>query len=158
MSKEQEVSELCQPVIESLGLELVGVQYHHNSVNPILRIYLDKAGGISMDDIVLATEQLNPLLDVSDPIGSFYTLEVSSPGLDRPLFSLADFEKFLGAPVKVQLRTPVEKRRRFEGLISAVDRASGQIQLTWRDGKEDRQVSFAYDQVEKARLVPVFAD
>lgn len=154
MSKEEEIAHLCAPVVQGLGLELVGVEYHQNSVNPILRIYLDRAGGITMEQIVQATEQLNPLLDVADPIGGFYTLEVSSPGLDRPLFSAADFAKFQGQLVKLQLKTPLERRRKFQGLIQQVQ--GEEIQLLCQIGKEQQLISFNYDNVDRARLVPVF--
>ena len=91
MSREERVTELLKPVVESMGFEWVGVEYHHNSVNAILRIYVDRPeGGIDMEGVVEVTEAVNPILDVEDPINAPYTLEVSSPGLDRPLFSFAD--------------------------------------------------------------------
>jgi len=92
MSREERVTELLKPVVESMGFEWVGVEYHHNSVNAILRIYVDRPeGGIDMEGVVEVTEAVNPILDVEDPINAPYTLEVSSPGLDRPLFSFTDF-------------------------------------------------------------------
>lgn len=156
MSKEAEITDLCRPFVESMGLEWVGVEYRHHSRDALLRIYLDKEGGISMDDIVAATEELNPFLDAHDPIGGMYTLEVSSPGLDRPLFALRDFERFIGHRAKINLRVAMERRRRFEGVITAVEGEN--IHLTIEEGKEQRMQILPYSNIDKARLVPIFED
>ena len=135
MSREQVIEELCRPVVEGMGFEWVGVEYHHNSQNAILRIYVDRPeGGIAMDDVVAVTEQINPLLDVEDPISGMYTLEVSSPGLDRPLFTPAHYEKFVGREAKVTLKRALDRRRRFEGEILRVEGEN--VVLNIREGKE----------------------
>lgn len=155
MSREQVIEELCRPVVEGMGFEWVGVEYHHNSQNAILRIYVDRPeGGIAMDDVVAVTEQINPLLDVEDPISGMYTLEVSSPGLDRPLFTPAHYEKFVGREAKVTLKRALDRRRRFEGEILRVEGEN--VVLNIREGKEWREVAVAFDNIDKARLVPVF--
>ncbi|MDO4777143.1 MAG: ribosome maturation factor RimP [Cardiobacteriaceae bacterium] len=155
MSREEVVEALCRPVVEGMGFEWVGVEYHHNSQNAILRIYVDRPeGGIAMDDVVAVTEQINPLLDVEDPISGMYTLEVSSPGLDRPLFTLAHYEKFIGREAKVTLKRALDRRRRFEGEIVKVE--DGNVILNIRDGKEWREVAVEFANIDKARLVPVF--
>lgn len=156
MSREEEVTELLKPVVESMGYEWVGVQYHHNSVNAILRIYIDKPeGGIDMDGIVAVTEQINPILDAEDPISTAYTLEVSSPGIDRPLFSIKDFARFAGEQVKIHLRTPINKRRRLTGTIQSADIKTHKILLI-QDAKQDEIIEIDYADVEKARLNPDF--
>ncbi|MDO4435143.1 MAG: ribosome maturation factor RimP [Cardiobacteriaceae bacterium] len=157
MTKEEQVSDICRPVIEGMGLEWVGVEYHHGR-HATLRIYLDKEGGIAMDDVVAATEQLNPLLDVHDPIGGMYTLEVSSPGLDRPLFTLEHYKRFVGSLVKINVRVAVNKRRRFEGTLIAVDEETQKISIEFQVGKEKLVEHLALDNIEKGRLVPVFED
>ena len=157
MSHEERVTELLKPVVESMGFEWVGVEYHHNSVNSVLRIYVDRPeGSIDMEDVVAVTEAVNPILDVEDPISTSYTLEVSSPGLDRPLFAFADFARFTGQTVKLNLHTPLDKRRRFEGVITATDAATQRIILQMQNGKETEEVEIDFAHVDKARLVPVF--
>jgi len=157
MSREEKVTELLKPVVESMGFAWVGVEYHHNSVNSILRIYADRPEcGIDMDGVVAVTEAVNPILDVEDPINAPYTLEVSSPGLDRPLFAFADFVRFTGQTVKLNLHTPLGKRRRFEGVIAATDEAAQRITLQIPNGKETETVEIDFANVDKARLVPVF--
>lgn len=159
MSREERVAELCRPLVESMGYEWVGVKYHHNTRNAILRIYVDKPeGGIGIDDIVEVTEQINPLLDVEDPISAEYTLEVSSPGLDRPLFELAHFAQFVGAQVKLTTRRAVAGQRKFTGVIEAVDATAQQISLRLPEAKAQPVVMLDYDNIDKARLVPVFED
>lgn len=155
MTREEVVENLCRPVVEGMGFEWVGVEYHHNSQNAILRIYVDRPeGGIAMDDVVAVTEQINPLLDVEDPISGMYTLEVSSPGLDRPLFVPAHYEKFIGREAKVTLKRALDRRRRFEGEIVKVEGDS--VILKIREGKAWREVALAFANIDKARLVPVF--
>lgn len=155
MSREQVVEDICRPVVEGMGFEWVGVEYHHNSQNAILRIYVDRPeGGIAMDEVVAVTEQINPLLDVEDPIGGMYTLEVSSPGLDRPLFTLEQYARFVGREAKVTLKRALDRRRRFEGEIVAA--ADGQVTLKIAEGKEWREVVLEFANIDKARLVPVF--
>ena len=109
-----------------------------------------------MDGVVAVTEAVNPILDVEDPINAPYTLEVSSPGLDRPLFAFADFVRFTGQTVKLNLHTPLGKRRRFEGVIAATDEAVQRITLQIPNGKETETVEIDFANVDKARLVPVF--
>ena len=157
LSREERVTELLQPVVESMGFEWVGVEYHHNSVNAILRIYVDKPeGGIDMDGVVAVTEVVNPILDVEDPINAPYTLEVSSPGLDRPLFSFADFVRFTGATAKVHLHAPIGKRRRFEWVIESTDEATQRITFAVQQGRAVEALEVDYANVDKARLVPDF--
>lgn len=151
MRKNDQLTELLLPAVTSLGYELVGVEYHPNSVNALLRVYIDKAGGINLDDCVAVNEQVSGVLDVEDPIASKYTLEISSPGLDRPLFSLADFEKFVGQHVKLRLSRPIGKQRNFKGSIVAVN--DNMIVIEEKTGV---QTEMDYSHIEVARLMPVF--
>lgn len=151
MKKNEKLAELLAPSIEALGYELVGVEYHPNSVNALLRVYIDKDGGIELDDCVAVNEQVNGILDVEDPIAGKYTLEISSPGLDRPLFNLADFEKFIGSQAKIRVSRPIERQRNFKGTIVSV--ADHVITVEEADGK---QTDLDFNFVEVARLIPTF--
>ena len=90
------LTELIEPVIKAMGYHLWGIEYLGQGKHSVLRVYLDKAGGVNIEDCALASRQISSLLDVEDPIKSEYTLEVSSPGLDRMLFSLEQFQEYAG--------------------------------------------------------------
>lgn len=159
MSREELVTELCKPTVESMGYEWWGVEYHHNSRNAILRIYVDNFDdGISMEDIVAVTEQINPLLDVEDPIKTMYTLEVSSPGVDRPLFTLDQYGRFVDETVKLNVHQPVNGQRKFTGQIAKVDTDAQTVELLFTHSKEQQSVVLEFANIDKARLVPVFED
>jgi len=114
------VHELVEPAINSLGYELLGIEYHAQGKHSLLRVYIDNDAGITADDCARVSHQVSGLLDVEDIIRGDYNLEVSSPGLDRPLFTLAHFERFVGEMATVYLVVPIEGRRKFSGIIQAV--------------------------------------
>ncbi|PIE45227.1 MAG: ribosome maturation factor RimP [Gammaproteobacteria bacterium] len=151
MKKNELLTELLHPAVKSIGYELVGVEYHPNSVNALVRVYIDKDGGVDLDDCIAVNEQVSGILDVEDPIPGKYTLEISSPGLDRPLFSIADFEKFLGSQVKIRLSRPIERQRNVKGDIVAVN--GSLIRIKEQNG---RQVELDFKMIEVARLIPTF--
>lgn len=151
MRKNEAIEEILRPAVEALGYELVGIEYHPNSVNALLRVFIDKEGGVNLDDCVAVNEQVGALLDVDDPIPGKYTLEISSPGLDRPLFKLADFSRFIGSEVKIRLTQPIERQRNFKGTIAAVD---GEIVKLATDN--DIVVEIDFKRIDVARIVPVF--
>ena len=101
---EMNLGALLGPTIEALGYELVGVEM--TGGGGTLRVYIDREEGISVDDCARASREVSAVLDVEDPIRGTYTLEVSSPGVDRPLFSEADFKRFVGSQVRLQMSTP----------------------------------------------------
>jgi len=112
------ISELLEPGIRSLGYELVGVEYQTGGKGGgLLRVYIDKDEGISADDCQKVSYQVSGVLDVEDPIAGHYTLEVSSPGLDRLLFKPEDFERFAGQLVKLRVIYPIEGQRKFKGRL-----------------------------------------
>lgn len=124
-----------EPVVTGLGYELVGVEYGGGRGNGRLRVYIDTADGVTLDDCAAVSEQLSLALDVDDPIPDAYVLEVSSPGLNRPLFARADFERFCGERVFVRLEQPLEGRRKFRGLLVRVDGEDALVEVdgaTWR--------------------------
>lgn len=142
---------IIEPVIASMGFELLGVEYVPGKKGSTLRLYIDSDKGITLDDCSAVSHQVSGLLDVEDPLTEQYTLEVSSPGLDRPLFKLAHYEAFLGQRVRLRLRVPQNNRRKYKGVIKAVD--ENDVTVVTDDGEEFR---LDFNNIEKANLVPEF--
>ena len=123
------IAQLLSPTVESLGLELLGVEYLPAPGGATLRLYIDRPGadasaegqGVGIEDCEAVSREVSAQLDVEDPISGNYTLEVSSPGVDRPLFTPAHFQRFLGEQAKVVLKLPQDGRRRLTGRIAAVE-------------------------------------
>ncbi len=147
---------MLQPLVEDLGYEFVGLEFSTNPKSRVLVLYIDKAAGIAVEDCELTSREVAALLDVEDPIPGHYVLEVSSPGLDRPLFSLRQFERFAGELVQISLFAPLDGRRKFKGRILGVRDETVTIE---QDGVE---VTLEHGNIAKARLVPdydsIFAD
>lgn len=144
------ISELISPTVEALELVLWGVEHIPSGKYSLLRIYIDRAdleAGIAIEDCEAVSRQVSALLDVEDPISGEYTLEVSSPGLDRPLFDAAQFAMFIGELANVKLRTALSGRRKFKGHIEQVDGETITLQV---DG-ESYQINHA--DVDKANIV-----
>ena len=140
-----------EDVVVDLGYEFVGLEFHPGRSSGLLRVYIDHSeNGVNVDDCAKVSRELGGLLDVEDPIPGHYTLEVSSPGLDRPLFRADHYARFQGAEIKLVLSQPVDGRRRFRGVIAAVE--GDQIHLSF----EGEELVFGVDEVESARLVPQF--
>lgn len=140
--------EMLQPLVEELGYEFVGLEYSANPKSSVLRIYIDKEAGIAVEDCETVSREVAALLDVEDPIRGHYNLEISSPGLDRPLFSLEHFVQFLGEEAKVTLFAPEDGRRKFKGVITAVEDGSVRLEA------EGQSFVASFDNIAKARLVP----
>ncbi|MEG6568273.1 ribosome maturation factor RimP [Thermoanaerobacterium thermosaccharolyticum] len=116
MSKIEELTRnLVAPAIEKNNFELVDVEYKKEGNNWYLRVYIDKNGGVTLDDCQIISEYLSEKLDEVDPIENSYILEVSSPGIDRPLKTQRDFDKFKGSLVEVSLYQPIDKKKKYEG-------------------------------------------
>ncbi|MEZ5543089.1 MAG: ribosome maturation factor RimP [Pseudomonadota bacterium] len=147
-----QIGALLEPAIRSMGYELVGVEYHGGGGKSggLLRVYIDSDDGITADDCQRVSYQVSGVLDVEDPIPGHYTLEVSSPGLDRLLFRPQDFTRFAGHEVRVRMRFPVAGQRKFKGRLLGLEDDTVLIE---QDGE---QVRLAYEQIEQARLVPEF--
>ena len=142
------LTRLLQPLGEDLGYEFVGLEHSSNPKMPVLVIYIDRPGGISVEDCERVSREVAAMLDVEDPIPGHYNLEVSSPGLDRPLFTLEQFERFQGEVAQLSLYAPVGGRRRFKGQILGT--SEGRVRLD-QDGEE---VELEMGNIAKARLVP----
>lgn len=112
---------MLEPVVTALGYEMLGIEYFRQKDGSMLRLYIDNDAGITIDDCTRVNHQVIGVLDVHDPIKEKYFLEISSPGLDRPLFTLAQFQRFMGEKVKMKLREKIEDRRKIKGVIKAVE-------------------------------------
>jgi ribosome maturation factor RimP len=142
------IEEIALRVTESEGIELVEVEVKGNDGNRLVRISIDKPEGVTHADCELVSQQVGTIFDVEDVVpGGHYTLEVSSPGIERKLLKARDFERFQGKKAKVWLRQPVEGKRYWEGTLSGM--AAGNVSLEVEPGKT---IGFAFDQVEKANL------
>ncbi|MBK1647904.1 ribosome maturation factor RimP [Rhabdochromatium marinum] len=146
-----QLSALVGAVVEPLGYELVGVEYLGGGQHAVLRVYIDHPDGITVDDCALVSHQLSGQFDLEDPIPGQYELEVSSPGLDRPLFTVEQLQRFQGQRARVRLAEKRAGRRNFEGVLGAV--VDDELHLELDDGEVE---SCPLALIERARLVPQF--
>ena len=142
---------MVQTVVAAEELELVHVEFLGNGRRPTLRIYIDKPGGVNLTDCQKVSQHVSLLLDVEDFIPYHYVLEVSSPGLERPLFKEHDFQRFKGREARVMTVEEVESRRKFTGFIQEF--GEGVLQLAC----DDRIYCIPFDKIRKAHLVHRFA-
>jgi ribosome maturation factor RimP len=141
---------MLEPAVQALGFELVDVEHAGSGRQAVLRVYIDSPDGITVDDCARVSHQVSAILDVEDPIPGQYMLEVSSPGLDRPLIKPEDFQRFAGEIVKIRTSQPVLGRRNFTGRLVGMQ---GETVILEMD-KESFDLPFG--DIEKARLVPQF--
>lgn len=150
-AKLNQLEQILRPVVEGLGYEFWGLEYRSQGHKSLLRVFIDDAeNGISVDDCEKVSRQVSGVMDVEDPIKTEYTLEVSSPGMDRPLFRLEQYSEFVGHKVSIRLRMAFEGRRRFEGLIKGVE--DGDVVVV----VDDHEYLLPFESIEKANIVPVF--
>ncbi|PAV47998.1 ribosome maturation factor RimP [Pseudomonas sp. HAR-UPW-AIA-41] len=149
-SKLEQLQAMLAPVVEALGYECWGIEFISQGRHSLLRVYIDHANGIQVDDCEKVSRQVSGVLDVEDPISSEYTLEVSSPGMDRPLFTLEQFAKHAGEQVKIKLRSPFEGRRNFQGLLKGVEEQDVIVQA------DEHEYLLPVDSIEKANIIPRF--
>jgi len=141
------LEELFAPIVQGLGFELWGVQLRTSENHAHLKIFIDHDDGISVDNCSNVSHQLSGILDVEDPISVGYTLEVSSPGLDRPLIKRAHFEKYLGKEIKVRLGWVVKERRNFLGTLTKLDEEDITMMV------DDELIEFPFNAVKRANLI-----
>ncbi|CDL82863.1 Ribosome maturation factor rimP [Xenorhabdus szentirmaii DSM 16338] len=146
---EQKLTEMISAPVEALGFELVGLEFIRARVST-LRVYIDSEEGITVDNCADVSHQVSAVLDVEDPISVLYNLEISSPGLDRPMFKAEHYQRFMGETVSLVLRMAMQNRRKWQGIIKAVD---GEMITVTVDGKDE---VFALSNIQKANLVPHF--
>jgi ribosome maturation factor RimP len=146
-SSEVLITELIGTTVQALGLELWGVELLQQGRYSLLRVYIEREEGVTIEDCEKVSRQVSALLDVEDPIAGEYTLEVSSPGVDRPLFSVEQYAKYVGSEVNLKLRRAVDGRRKFKGQIIKV---SGDIVGLLVEGTE---YDLEHSEIEKASIV-----
>ncbi len=146
------ITHLIEPVIKDMGYELVGIEYVASGKHSILRVFIDTDKGVSVNDCEKVSRQLSSILDVEEPISGQYTLEVSSSGIERPLFHKGHYQRFLGADIKLRMVRPIDGQRNFFGAISCVNEADNTIELVGELGP----VILDIDLIEKANLVVDF--
>lgn len=145
-----QLTEMIQPVVEGLGCELWGIEQSSGGRHSTLKIYIDAEKGIDVEDCARVSRQVSSLLDVEDPVKGEYTLEVSSPGMDRRLFKLEQFEAFTGAMVKIQLKRAYEGQRKYSGQLRGIE--GDEVIL----GLQDEEILFPFEAIEKANVVPEY--
>lgn len=151
MSKlEHALTEMLTPAVEALGFELLGIEFVRAGRHSTLRVYIDHPDGISVDNCADVSHQVSAVLDVEDPISTEYDLEVSSPGMDRPLFKEAHYQKVVGETVSVRLHMPMDNRRNFKGKVLACENGTLTVEV---DGVS---YQLAIANIEKGNLVPNF--
>ena len=143
----EKVQEFVEILLPSMGLELVEIQYRQEGEGWVLRLFLDGSDGIGIDQCSKVSREVSFFLDVEDLIPHAFNLEVSSPGLERPLRNSVDFQRFVGKKARVKVRHPIGDRKVFVGLIGESDENG--FELLFEDGTSNR---FLMNQIRKARL------
>lgn len=143
----QDLHGILEKAVNQIGYELVDLEMSNRG--KLLRLFIDKPGGINIDDCALVSEQVSNLLAVEHAV-DYDRLEVSSPGLDRVLKKESDFERFTGNKVQLKLRVPVEGRKNFAGILRGIEQGTVRIE------GEAGELSFALSNIDKARLSPEF--
>ncbi len=150
-SKQEQLQALIAPVASALGCELWGLEYLTQGKYTTLRLYIDRPEtGVTLDDCEKVSRQVSAVLDVEDPIDGEYTLEVSSPGMDRALFTLDQYARYLGENVNLRLRLARDGRRKFKGTIVAVEGDEVRI------AAEGKEYLLGLDVIDKANIIPRF--
>lgn len=149
MSVREDLNRLIRPAVEAMGFEFVGLEYQSNPKNRMIRIFIDRdPDGISVDDCADVSGEISALLDVEDPVSGQYSLEVSSPGIERPLFEPAHYRQFIGEQAQVHLHAPIDRRRKYKGRI--VDADDDRVQLE----VDGNPVALDYENIRRANLKP----
>ncbi|WP_109127861.1 ribosome maturation factor RimP [Aggregatibacter segnis] len=147
---EQKLQDLLQGSVEDLGCELWGIECQRVGRYLTVRLFIDKEGGVTVDDCADVSRQVSAVLDVEDPIADKYNLEVSSPGLDRPLFTLAQYTRYVGQEIVVHLRIPVADRRKWQGELAKIENDM----ITLIVDKQEQILAFG--NIQKANVVSKF--
>lgn len=139
--------DLLAAVVNTMGYEFVGCEMLPQGRGSLLRLYIDSEQGIQLDDCSKVSYQVSAMLDVEDPIQGQYVLEVSSPGLDRPLFEIAHYQKFIGSRVKVRVHAPLDDRRNFVGTLVRVDGTDVHLLV------DQEEVVLSFSNIDKAKII-----
>jgi len=150
LAKQQELIDLIQPIVEGLGFVFWGIEYIGQGKFSTLRIFIDSPNGIDVENCAEVSRQVSAVMDVEDPITSEYTLEVSSPGVDRLLFTLEQFIAYTGEKVQIKLRAPFDGRRNFKGQLKGVEEGDIVVQV------DQEEFLLPLDLIDKAQIIPTF--
>ena len=148
------IGEVVSPILWALGLELVDIVSVGQGARSVVRVYIDKVGGVTVEDCGRAHLAISPALDVADPFPHAYTLEVSSPGLDRAFKRIQDYRRAVGKQVSVKLRQPIDGQWRLAGLLTDVSEQGVTIEVN--DRRVERDVVLEFDSIAEARRVVTF--
>lgn len=152
MAKESLLNELLGPVVESMGYTFWGLEYLSQGKQTVLRVFIDHENGITVDDCAAVSRQISSVMDVEDPISQVYNLEVSSPGMDRPVFTLEQYQSLAGNIIDVRLRMAFDGRRKFKGQLIGVEQEDIVLRV------DDNEYLLPIELIEKANVVPQFKD
>lgn len=141
---------LIEPAVTSLGFQLWGIEFLSQGKHSTLRVYIDSEEGVNVDGCAKVSHQISGILDVEDPIAGNYSLEVSSPGMDRPLFTLEQFAEYAGSIVQIKLRIAFEGRRKFKGVLNGIE---GDDVLVVVD---DEEYMLPVEYIDRANIIPQF--
>lgn len=141
------LKDLLADVVTTMGYEFVGCELQRQGRGSLLRVYIDSENGITVDDCSKVSHQVSAMLDVEDPIQGQYTLEISSPGLDRPLFEIEHFKRFAGNKVKIRVYAPIQNRRNFVGQLLRVEGMNVHLLV------DENEVVVPFSEIEKAKLI-----
>lgn len=147
---EQNLQEMLQDAVEDLGCELWGIECQRTGRFMTVRLFIDKDSGVTVDDCADVSRQVSAILDVEDPIADKYNLEVSSPGLDCPLFTLPQFERYIGQDIAVHLRIPVMERRKWQGQLERIEKDMITLIV------DDQEQILVFGNIQKANVVAKF--
>ena len=148
-SRQDKLTQLLKPAVEGLGYELVGIEHLPMGKHTVLRIYIDSSDGITVSDCSRVSHQVSGVLEVEEPIKGQFTLEVSSPGIDRPLFNFEQFKQFVGSKVKLKLYHSIEGKRKITGVIESIDGEDINI----KDADSDSLFQLQIDDIDKANII-----
>ncbi|EKD70046.1 MAG: hypothetical protein ACD_46C00661G0003 [uncultured bacterium] len=143
------LQERLATLISSMGYELVGCELSPQGRNMIFRIFIDKENGVTLDDCSTVSHQVSAMLDVEDPFTGRYSLEISSPGIDRPLFELKHYQKYIGSAVRIKLKAAILQRKQYKGRLLRVEGDNIVILVN----ETDQEVSLPFSAIEKANVI-----
>lgn len=141
---------MLEPAVNAVGMALWGIEFMAQGRHSVLRLYIDSDSGVSVDDCERVSHQVSSILDVEDPIKGEYNLEVSSPGMDRPLFTFEQMASYTGQNIKVKLQMAIDGRRNFTGTLTAAN--EGDLSFV----VDGQPISVSFSQIDRANLVPTF--
>lgn len=152
MARDSKLIEMLAPVVESMGFVFWGLEYMPQGKQSMLRVYIDHENGIDVDDCAAVSRQISGVMDVEDPISQEYTLEVSSPGMDRPIFTLEQYISLVGNIIDLRLRMAFDGRRKFKGQLVGVEQEEVILRV------DDNEYVLPFELIDKANIVPQFKD